>query len=105
MARVSIREQGERSGDTTPCVKSLRASTGLYPQRSQSHSVDTRFNACPHHDEGVSRCRANMAHTRQSRPVSRFDVQVKILTTFSVPPMSLSSGVAKRHVSAFSVCP
>jgi len=47
--------------------------------------------------QGVGRSRANMAHTRQSRPDSGLDFQVKVLTTFRVVPSSLGS------VSAFTV--
>ena len=38
------------------------------------------------------RCRANMAHIRQSRPHSGFGVDVKVLHTFLVIPLSLGRG-------------
>jgi len=41
------------------------------------------------------RCRANMAHARQSRPVSRFVLRVKGLGAFKAVPSSL--GIGKRE--------
>ena len=47
------------------------------------------------------RCRANMAHIRQSRPDSGLGFQVKILTPFHVVPSSLGSGFPNgQEVSA-----
>ena len=42
--------------------------------------------------EFACRCRANMAQTRQSRPDSGLDVQVKDIKTICVVPSSLGSG-------------
>jgi len=39
-----------------------------------------------------TRCRANMAHVRQSRPDSGLGFQVKVLKPFKVVPFSLGSG-------------
>jgi len=39
-----------------------------------------------------NRCRANMAHTRQSRPHSGLGFQGKVVETFQVVPSSLGSG-------------
>ena len=38
------------------------------------------------------RCRANVAHIKQSRPDSGLGVQVKVVKTFQVVPTSLGSG-------------
>ena len=43
----------------------------------------------------VFRCRANMAHTRQSRPDSGRGFQVIVLETVQVLPFFLGSGVHK----------
>ena len=60
----------------SPDVESLRSSyTGLYP-----HSQGASVLRVPGSQSGF-RCRANMAHTRQSRLDSSRDFQVKALYT------------------------
>ena len=50
---------------------------------------------------GTPRCRANLAHIRQSRPDSGLGFQVKFLTTFYGVPSSLESGCWVRNVQRF----
>jgi len=45
------------------------------------------------------RCRANMAHTRQSRPDSGFGFQDKVLKLFSGVPPWLGSGTTLARLS------
>ena len=49
------------------------------------------------------RCRANVAHVRQSRPDSGLGFQAIVLKTLSVVPSSLGSGPRKR--SSGAACP
>ena len=41
---------------------------------------------------GINRCRANVEHTRQSRPDSSLDFRLKVLATCQVVPSSLGGG-------------
>ena len=55
-----------------------------------------------------TRCRANMAHTRQSRPDYGLAFQVEVLLTFQDVPSSLGSGISphapRSHGSGYG-CP
>ena len=51
----------------------------------------------------LSRCRANMAHIRQSGPDSGLAFQVPILETCWVVPCSLGSGVAGSAPTKYAV--
>ena len=59
-------------------------------ERSYFTGQDVRRRAEP--SDRAVRCRANMAHVRQSRPDSGLDFQVKVFKTLSVVPPSLESG-------------
>jgi len=48
-----------------------------------------------------SRCRANMAHVRQSRPDSGIGFQVKVPEMFQVVPCSLGSGLDRVYLSSW----
>ena len=50
------------------------------------------------HQAVPCRCRATMAHVRQSRPDSGTGFQAKVLKTFQVAPSSLGSGWSKRYL-------
>jgi len=47
---------------------------------------------------GDARCRANMAHIRQSRPDSGLGFQTKVIVTFEVVPSSPGSGTKVHGV-------
>jgi len=49
----------------------------------------------------ASRCRANVAHIRQSRPDSGLGFQVKVLKTFKDVPSSLESGACRQISGGF----
>ena len=68
---------------------------GIWPCLRILHLLDgwqlqTPFNRM---DVACSRCRANLANTRQSRPDADLDFQLKVLQTFQVVPALLGSGV------------
>ena len=48
------------------------------------------------------RCRANTAHTRQSRPESGLAFQVKVSKILQVVPSSLGGGLAINHIRVSS---
>ena len=49
----------------------------------------------------ASRCQANMAHMRQSRPDSGLGFQIKVLKTFSVVPSWLGREAHPTQLSVF----
>ena len=71
-----------------PIVSSLK------PDRSSDGRLQTpTLHHTPVHQTlGTNRCRANMAHIRQSMPDSGLGFQVKVRITFQVIPSSLGSG-------------
>jgi len=69
-------------------------------------SIGNRIQLPPRAQISALRCRANMAHARQSRPDSGVGVQVKGLETFQVVPSLLGSGtkvISKRNLTEISV--
>ena len=92
---------------------SLSPSLFLFLSLSRARSVHARFSNVSDKDTAASvpergavlrcsasvqgfdpgRCRANMAHRRQSRPDPGLGFQVQVLETFQVVPSSLGSGL------------